>query len=51
MDALYKLQAIIKSKFGLNVTSHFYTQSIVEKESALSKAKEFGIKITDGSEL
>ncbi len=50
-DALYKLQAIIKSKFGLNVKQHLYTKSIIEKETPLNRAKEFGIQITDGKEL
>ena len=50
-DALYKLQAIIKSKFGLNVRQHLYTKSIIEKETPLNRAKEFGIQITDGKEL
>ncbi len=50
-DALYKLQAIIKSKFGLYVKQHLYTKSIIEKETPLNRAKEFGIQITDGKEL
>lgn len=50
-DALYKLQAIMKSKFGLNALPYLYTQSIVEKETALNRAKEFGIEIVDGNSL
>ncbi len=50
-DALYKLQAIMKSKFGLNASPHLYTQSVVEKEAALNRAKEFGIEIVDGKVL
>ncbi len=50
-DALYKLQAIMKSKFGLNALPYLYTQSIVEKETALNRAKEFGIEIVDGNFL
>lgn len=48
---LYKSQAIIKSKFGLNALSSLYTQSRIDKESALSRAKEFGIEIVDGTKL
>lgn len=50
-DALYKLQAIIKSKFGLNVKSHLYTKSIVDKTSALNRASDFNIELVDGSKL
>lgn len=50
-DALYKLQAIIKSKFGLFVKQHLYTKSIIEKETPLTRAREFGIDIKDGSEI
>ena len=50
-DALYKLQAIMKSKFGLNAVSSLYTQSVITKESALNRAKEFGIEIVDGTRL
>ncbi len=50
-DALYKLQAIMKSKFGLNALPYLYTQSIIEKETALNRAKEFGIEIVDGKNL
>lgn len=50
-DALYKLQAIIKSKFGLYVKQHLYTKSIIEKETPLNRAKEFGIDIKDGTQL
>ena len=50
-DALFKLQAIMKTKFGLNAKSYLYTKSIVEKESALSRAQEFGITIVDGKSL
>lgn len=50
-DALYKLQAIIKSKFGLFVKQHLYTKSLIEKETPLNRAKEFGIDIKDGTEL
>lgn len=50
-DALYKLQAIIRSKFGLNAKPYLYTKSIVEKDSILYRAKEFGIEIIDGSIL
>lgn len=50
-NALYKSQAIIKSKFGLNALSALYTQSKIEKESALLRAKEFGIEIVDGTKL
>ena len=50
-DALYKLQAIIKSKFGLYVKQHLYTKSIIEKETPLNRAKEFGIDIKDGTEI
>lgn len=50
-DALYKLQAIMKSKFGLNALPYLYTQSCVEKQTVLSRAKEFGIEIVDGTKL
>ena len=50
-DALYKLQAIIKSKFGLYVKQHLYTKSIIEKETPLNRAKEFGIDIKGGTQL
>ena len=50
-DALFKLQAIMKTKFGLNAKSYLYTKSIVEKKSALSRAQEFGITIVDGKSL
>ena len=50
-DALYKLQAIIKSKFGLFVEQHLYTKSIIEGEAPLNRAKEFGIDIKDGREI
>lgn len=50
-DALFKLQAIMKTKFGLNAKSYLYTKSIVERESALSRAQEFGITIVDGKSL
>lgn len=50
-QALYKAQAIMKSKFGLNAMQHLYTQSVVEKKSALDKAKDFGIQIVDGNSL
>lgn len=50
-DALFKLQAIMKTKFGLNAESYLYTQSEVEKESTLNRAQEFGIKIVDGKNL
>ena len=48
-DALYKLQAIIKSKFGLFVKQHLYTKSIIDKETPLNRASEFGIDIKDGN--
>lgn len=50
-DALYKLQAITKSKFGLTVKPHLYTMSTIEKESALNRAGEFGIELVDGTYL
>lgn len=50
-DAIYKLQAIVKSKFGLYIKQHLYTKSIVDKESILNRAKDFGIDIKDGSVL
>ncbi|MCM1322150.1 MAG: DUF1887 family CARF protein [Bacteroides sp.] len=50
-DALYKLQAIIKSKFGLSVKQHLYTKSIIDTETPLNRAKEFGIDIKDGREI
>lgn len=50
-DALYKLQAIIKSKFGLFVKQHLYTKSIIEKETPLARAREFGIDIKDGNDV
>ncbi len=50
-DALYKLQAIIKSKFGLFVKQHLYTKSLIEKEAPLTRAREFGIDIKDGNEV
>ena len=50
-NALYKLQAIMKSKFGLNAKSYLCTQSIIKKETPLTRAKEFGIEIVDGSQL
>ena len=50
-DALYKLQAIMKTKFGLNAVPHFFTQSEIEKDSSLIRAKEYGIQITDGKTL
>lgn len=50
-DALYKLQAIIKSKFGLFVKQHLYTKSFIDEETPLNRAKEFGIDIKDGNEI
>ena len=50
-DALYKLQAIMKSKFGLNAKSYLYTKSNITKDSALNRAKEFGIEVVDGDKL
>lgn len=50
-DALYKLQAIIKSKFGLYIQQHLYTKSIIDKETPLNRAKEFGIEIKDGTQI
>ena len=50
-DALYKLNAIMKSKFGIDAVSYLYTQSFINKESALNRASEFGIKIIDGNRL
>lgn len=50
-EALYKLQAIIKTKFGLFVKHHLYTKSIIEKETPLTKAREFGIDLKDGKDL
>jgi len=50
-DALYKLQAIMKSKFGLNAKSYLYTMSEVTANSALNRAKEFGIEVVDGKKL
>ncbi len=50
-QTLYKSQAIIKSKFGLNAKSYLYTQSVITKESALYRAKEFDIEIVDGTRL
>lgn len=50
-DALYKLQAIMKSKFGLHAVSYLYTKSNLDGYSALSRAKEFGIKITAGENI
>ena len=46
-NALYKLQAIMKSKFGLNAKSYLCTQSIIKKETPLTRAKEFGIEIVN----
>ena len=43
-DTLYKTQAI-KTKFGLNVASAIYTKSKITKDSALNRAKDFGITI------
>lgn len=50
-ETLYKLQAICKTKFGLSVKAHLYTLSLIEKNSHLNRAKEFGIAITDGNTL
>lgn len=50
-DALYKLQAIMKSKFGLNSKPYLYTQSIITKNTVLDRAKDFGIELVDGSVL
>ncbi len=51
-DALYKLQAIMKSKFGLRTASYLYTKSsLLEKRSALHRAEEFGIKIVCGEQV
>ncbi len=51
-DALYKLQAIMKSKFGLRTASYLYTKSsLSEKRSALHRAEEFGIKIVCGEQV
>ena len=50
-DALYKLQAIIKSKFGLYVKQHLYTKSIIEKGTPLNRATEFGIDIKGGNTI
>ena len=50
-DALYKLQAIIKSKFGLYIQQDLYTKSIIDKETPLNRAKEFGIDIKDGTQI
>lgn len=50
-EALYKLQAIIKTKFGLFVKHHLYTKSIIDKETPLNRAREFGIDLKDGNDL
>ena len=50
-DALYKLQAIIKSKFGLNIKSGICTMSDVDKESALNRAGDFNIEVFDRNRL
>lgn len=50
-DALYKAQAIIKSKFGLFVKQHLFTKSVVEKQPQLNRAREFGIDLKDGNEI
>lgn len=50
-EALYKLQAIIKTKFGLFVKHHLYTKSIIDKETPLNRAREFGIDLKDGKDF
>lgn len=50
-EALYKLQAIMKSKFGLGANSYLYTKSIITTDSVLKRAKNFRIKIIDGNQL
>ena len=50
-DALFKLQAIMKSKFGLGAVSYLYTQSVITKDSVLKRASDFGIKVIDGDKL
>lgn len=47
---IYKAQAL-KSKFGLTVKSHLYTMSVIDKDSVLNRAKDFGIEIVDGRKL
>ena len=49
-EALYKAQAI-KSEFGLEVKSHLYTMSAIDKESELKRAEEFKIDIHDRNEF
>lgn len=49
-DTLYKMQAL-KKDFGLNVRSHLYTMSVIQKESALARAADLGIEIVDGTQL
>ncbi|OJF75912.1 MAG: hypothetical protein BKP49_09660 [Treponema sp. CETP13] len=50
-NALYKIQAIIKSGFGLSAKSHLYTMSVVNKKSALNRAKDFNITLVDRTSL
>lgn len=49
-STIYKAQAL-KSKFGLTVKSHLYTMSVIDKDSVLNRAKDFGIEIVDGRKL
>lgn len=49
-STIYKAQAL-KSKFGLTVKSHLFTMSVIDKDSVLKRAKDFGIEIVDGRKL
>lgn len=49
-DTLYKMQAL-KKDFGLTVKSHLYTMSVIQKESALSRAEDLDIEIVDRTKL
>lgn len=42
---------IVPELFGLTVKSHLYTMSVIDKDSVLNRAKDFGIDIKDGSVL
>ncbi len=49
-NTIYKVQAL-KTKFGLTVKSHLYTMSVIDKNSVLNRATDFGITIFDRSKL
>lgn len=49
-NTIYKVQAL-KTKFGLTVKSHLYTMSVIDKDSVLKRANDFGIEIVDRSKL